>query len=463
MVRKHKSARRQEALYRYLVIAPLLATQLDRKERGRLIAEILKNPPRPTDGSPTPPLSKRTIHRWLAAYRKAEADRLEALEPKVRKDCGMPRKVAADLLSEVITLREGSPRFSVRELLRRIQHAKRDQTARRSLARALLQAGYDRRDKRRRIVARDAAPRPEVDWDLFRWEADFPNALWQVDSTPSIWLAAGPHRAAPVQLQLVHIIDDHSRLVVAGGFVERLRLVDLLVFLVEAIAKYGCPSKLFVDRAKIHTATILVEGLPRIGGDVVLGTTGHAPGHGKIERLHQNALDTLIEDLRRSPVDTVEAATEQHRLWRERYADDVHGETGETPRTRWARITGNARVPGTEELRWAFRGEDKRQINEVGEIRLHGQRYEAPASHRRSTPYSVIVRYDLLDRSTIWIEDTDATRHACPLYRVRSHTERRVKRDAAAPGLSFRALFDEERQDEPPQQPTPQEEPPPCT
>jgi hypothetical protein len=71
----------------------------------------------------------------------------------------------------------------------------------------------------------------------------------------------------------------------------------------------------------------------------------------------------------------------------------------------------------------------------------------------------VTVRYDLLDRSTIWIEDQDGTRHACPLYRVRSHTERRVKhRTDDAPGLSFRTLFEKERHDEPPQ-----EEPPPCT
>ncbi len=460
MTRKHKSARRQEALYRYLVIAPLLPTQLDRKERGRLIAELLKNPPRPPDGSPTPPLSKSTIRRWLKAYRKAEADRLEALEPKVRKDRGTSRTIAQELLSKAIVLREGSPRFSLRSILQRIDHPDRDRVARRSLARAFLQAGYDRRDKRRRIAARDTGPRCEVNWDLARWEADFPNAVWQVDSTPSIWLAAGPLRAKPVHLQLVHIIDDHSRLVVAGGFVEHLRVVDLLVFLVEAIAKYGCPATLFVDQATIHKSAILTEGLPRLGGTVVLGTVGHAPGHGKIERLHQNAEDTLIEDLRRSPVDTAEAATRQHQLWRDRYADDVHSETGETPRTRWARIDGNARIPGEEELRWAFRGEETRQISEVGAIRLHGHTYEAPASHRRSTPCTVTVRYDLLDRSTIWIEDADGTRHACPLYRVRSHTERRVKLNAdTPPGLSFRALFDEERHDDS----ITQEEPPPCT
>lgn len=459
MTRKHERERRQIALYRYLVIAPLLPPQLDRKERARRLAEILREPPRPPDGGPPPRLSKRTIQRWLKIYKAAEEDRLKALAPKPRKDRGRSRKIPPELLAQATNLREGSPRFSLKSILERIDHPDRERTARRTLARAFLVAGYDRRDKRRRIAARDQGSRREVDWDLTRWEADFPNAIWQVDSTPSIWLAAGPRREKPVHLQLINIIDDHSRLVVGGGFVERLRVVDLLEFLVPAIALYGCPEILYVDQATIHKSVILTEGLPRLGGNVIFGTAGHAPGHGKIERLHQNAEDTLIEDLRRSPVDTVEAATRAHQRWRELYADEHHSQIGETPRTRWARISGNAAIPSEEQLRWAFRGEKQRQIDEVGAIRNAGRIYEAPASHRRSGRYTVTIRYDLLDTSTIWIEDEDGSRHPCPLYRVRSHTERRARRAAEAPRLSFRALFDESRADEPP---TP-EDLPPCT
>jgi hypothetical protein len=461
MTRKHERERRQEALYRYLVIAPLLPPQLDRLERARRLAQILRDPPRPPDGRPSPPLSERTIQRWLRTYRTAIDDPLRALEPKPRKDRGTSRKVSPELLAEATALRSGSPRYSLRSILERIEHADRDRTARRTLARAFLQAGFDRRDKRRRIAARNQRPRPDVDWNLSNWEADFPNALWQVDSTPSIWLAAGPRRETAAQLQLVNIIDDHSRLVVGGGFVERLRVVDLLELLLPAIALYGCPEILYVDQATIHKSVILTQGLPRLRGNVVFGTVGHAPGHGKIERLHQEADDTLVEDLRRTPVDTAEAATRQHQLWRERLADQVHGQTGETPRSRWARIAGNARIPGEEELRWAFRGEKQCQIDKVGAIRLKGKKYEAPASHRRTEPYMVTVRYDLLDQSTIWIEDEDGAHHPCPLYRVRSHTERRERHSRCSPGLSFRALFDEEpRALEPPNT---QEDLPPCT
>lgn len=461
MTRKHERERRQEALYRYLVIAPLLSPQLSRADRARLLAQILSEPPRRPDGGPTPPLSKRTIQRWLRTYETAAGDPLAALQPKPRKDRGTSRKISPELLAQAITLREGSPRFSLRSILKRIEHPDRERTARRTLARAFRHAGYDRRDKRRRIAARDQRSLPDVDWNLSSWEADFPNAVWQVDSTPSIWLAAGPRREKPVQLQLVNIIDDHSRLIVGGGFVERLRVVDLLALLVPAIATHGCPEKLYVDQAKIHKSAILTEGLPRLGGRIVLGTVRHAPGHGKIERVHQSAEDELVEDLRRSPVDTVEAATRQHQLWRERLADEVHGATGETPRSRWARIAGNARIPGEEELRWAFRGADRRQIDQVGAIRMHGRKYEAPPSHRRSEPYMVDVRYDLLDSSTIWIEDDDGTRHACPLYRVRSHTERRERRAAPAPGVPFRALFAEEQRES--ESAIDQEDPPTCT
>jgi hypothetical protein len=450
MTRKSRARRRQEALYRFLVIAPLLPPHLSPKERGALMDGILSDPPRPPDGSAPPSLSKRTIQRWLQTYREAESDRLEALEWKVRSDHGKSRAIPQELIAQATTLRESSPGFSLKELLKRIDHPKREKAARRTLARAFLEAGYDRRDKRRRIAARHTGPKTGVSWDLATWEADFPNQLWQVDSTPSIWLAAGAHREQPVRLQLVNIIDDHSRLVVGGGFVEQLRVTELLSFLAPAIGKHGCPGGLFVDKATIHRSTILVGGLARLGGEVIFGTAGHAPGHGKIERLHQKAESTLIEDLRRSPVDTAEQATRCHQLWRECEAEEVHTTTGETPRQRWERILGNARIPSAEELTWAFRGELGRQVNELGEIKLNGRVYEAPPSHRRRERYNVTVRFDLLDTSTIWIEDEDGTHHACPLYRTRSHTERRRPRKDATtpPGISYRSLFEEEHRDD---------------
>lgn len=442
MTRKSRSRRQEEALYRFLVIGPLL--HVTGAARSEAIDRILQSPPRPPDGGTTPRLSKRTIQRWLATYSEAKGDRLAALEPKVRADWGKSKKIRPELLAESTALRAVSPRLSLKSILERIQHPAKDSTTRRTLARAFLQAGYDRRDKRRRIAERKSGGRAPIDWDLQSWEADFPNALWQVDSTPSIWLAAGRHREKPVHLQLVNLIDDHSRLIVGGGFVERLRVVDLLAVLVPAIARYGCPAILFVDQAKVHKSTIVVDGLARLGGHVVFGTAGHAPGHGKVERLHQRAQDTLEEDLRRSPVETVDEATRYHEAWREHEAVEVHGETNETPRARWSRIEGNARLPSAEELTWAFRGEKEgARIDEVGAIRLHGHVYEAPSSHRSGAPKKVRVRFDLLDRSTIWIEDDDGTRHACPLYRVRGHTERRPKHPGPEQALSFRSLFDD--------------------
>lgn len=442
MSRKTPAERRREALYRFQVIAPLLPPQLDREERARTLAEILASPPLPPDGSSPPSLSRRTVLRWLKAYRGAERDRLAALERKVRADLGGTRRVPRALLEQVIALRERAARLSVKEILKRIDHEARDRVSRRSVSRAMRRAGYDRRDKRRRIAARRKGASFTPDWDLTSWEADFPNEVWQVDSTPSIWLARGPYRDEPKQLQLVNLIDDHSRRVVGGGFVERLRVTELLAVLVPAIECFGCPVLLYADQAQIHRSSILTEGLPRLGGNVVLGTAGHAPGHGKIERLHQIAQDTLLEDLRLSPVETAEEATLRHQLWRERYADEVHGETRETPRARWERILGNARIPTRDELTWAFRGTIGRTLSELGILRLNGRKYEAPSSHRRRAPYRVQVRFDLLDASQVWIEDDDGTCHACPLFQKRSHTERRRRASPQSSALSFTRLFE---------------------
>ncbi|MBL4847111.1 MAG: Mu transposase C-terminal domain-containing protein [Planctomycetes bacterium] len=143
-----------------------------------------------------------------------------------------------------------------------------------------------------------------------------------------------------------------------------------------------------------------------------------------------------------SPVHTALEATQRHELWRVEDALEEHASTGELPLTRWRRIEGNARIPSEEELRWAFRGEVERTVGKLGEIQWSGKLYEAPHSHRRTSPYRVTLRFDLLDAGQVWIEDEDGSHHPCPLYRVRSHTERRRRRPRLEGGLSFRALFE---------------------
>lgn len=407
---------------------------------------ILANPPPFPNGEPPPPMSRRTLRRWLRQVRETgDGDVLTALEPKVRSDRGASKTIPPELLAEALALRERAPRLSVRRILERITHPARDRVSRRTLSRAFEEAGYDRRDKRRRIKDRSRGTLPTVDWDLELWEADFPNSVWQMDSTPCIWLGKTPFRERPVRLQRLSIVDDHSRLVTGGGYSERLRVVDLLPFLIAAIASFGCPSVLYLDQAKVHRSRIITEGIARLGGTVILGTAGHAPGHGKIERLHQIQEDTLVQDLHLSPVHTVAAANQAYELWRERYALEIHGETKEAPLSRWQRIEGNARIPSEEALRWAFRGDARRTVSNVGIIEWDGQRYEAPPSHRRSQPYRVEIRFDLLDPSCIWIEDPDGSRHPCPLHERRTHTQRRRKKGQDhGSGLSFRRLLDDD-------------------
>ena len=65
----------------------------------------------------------------------------------------------------------------MRRTLERITHPARHRVSTRPLSRAFKEAGYDRRDKWRRIKDRSQGAVPTVDWDLELWEADFPNDL----------------------------------------------------------------------------------------------------------------------------------------------------------------------------------------------------------------------------------------------------------------------------------------------
>jgi hypothetical protein len=64
-----------------------------------------------------------------------------ALAPKVRKDLGKSRAIPPELLAEATALRAVSPRLSVREILKRLEHPRKDVVPRRTLSRVFLETG----------------------------------------------------------------------------------------------------------------------------------------------------------------------------------------------------------------------------------------------------------------------------------------------------------------------------------
>jgi transposase InsO family protein len=98
-----------------------------------------------------------------------------------------------------------------------------------------------------------------------RFAADSPNERWQLDITHV-------RLADDTEVEILNIIDDHSRLAIASTTRRIFAAGDVDTAFGKAAAQHGHPERLLSDNGAVFT------GFPRRGGRVALEVTCH--GHG---------------------------------------------------------------------------------------------------------------------------------------------------------------------------------------
>ena len=138
---------------------------------------------------------------------------------------------------------------------------------------------------RRGFVTPQPQKRPRSSWH--RFEAEQPNERWQADTTH--WrLADG------TEVEILNILDDHSRLALASVPRRTITGPDVLHTFQDAFLRWGIPASVLTDNGAVFT------GLPRRGGrvalEIELGRLGvrfdhsranHPQTAGKVERFQQ--------------------------------------------------------------------------------------------------------------------------------------------------------------------------------
>lgn len=132
---------------------------------------------------------------------------------------------------------------------------------------------------RRGFIDPDPSKAPNRKWK--RFAAEFVNEMWQTDATHTE-LADG------TEVDVVNIIDDHSRLCVRSHAVDGSTTgPDAWDAFVTAIDTYGIPAWLLSDNGPPFTSKLFTNNLQAIH----VNTTNSRPFHpqtcGKVERFHQ--------------------------------------------------------------------------------------------------------------------------------------------------------------------------------
>jgi len=212
----------------------------------------------------------------LARYRR---DGPAALEPKSHRPGACPHQVDQAVIDAILELRaqlsgtgwDAGPQTILHHLAGRF-----DKTPSRVTVWRIL--------KRQGLITPEPHKRPKA--SFVRFEAELPNELWQTDATA--W-----HLADSSKVEVLNLIDDHSRLCLASVAVRTVKAADALQTFYSAVEEYGPPARFLSDNAAVFSGksqcgrVALESELDRLGIQCVRSTPYHPQTCGKVERFHQ--------------------------------------------------------------------------------------------------------------------------------------------------------------------------------
>jgi transposase InsO family protein len=235
-------------------------------------------------------LSRSWRYELLARYR---ADGEQGLKPKSRRPKASPTRVSSGMEDEIVALRKSL--------------AEEGMDAGASTIHYHLQCRHRRRKKvvpsvatiwrvlcRRGFVTPQPHKRPRS--LLAALQADLPNECWQADTTH--WALADG-----TDVEILNVLDDHSRLLVASRTFETTKAADVVVTFHQAAETHRFPASMLTDNGAIFTAEsrhgrcAMENELARLGIAYKHSRPYPPQTGGKVERFHQ----TLKKHLARQP------------------------------------------------------------------------------------------------------------------------------------------------------------------
>jgi transposase InsO family protein len=361
----HEEAQLALALARYEIIGRYLALDPPRGQR-RQVLEQLAAKPWPWVGGDPIEVSAETLRVWIRRYR---AEGLPGLMDKPRTKSGVG--VLDDQQRELIcTLKRDVPERSLDRIITIAEEL------------ALVAPGVLKRSTVHRVlqeqgISARAARVPDTQ-DLDRFEAAFPNDLWQSDLLTGVYLPDPDRPGKTRRADLYAFLDDHSRLVLDGRFSFRDNLPALELVFRRAVQKYGIPVKVYYDNGQVYRSQHMRFIVASLGSQRIVFTRKYRPmGHGKIEALNRLIRSAFLAEVKRSPIRTLDELNEAFRAWVDlQYNRTKHGETGEPPIERWRAGIARIRYAEEEQLRQAFLWREPRTPDKSGVLSLLGNRYQ---------------------------------------------------------------------------------------
>jgi len=371
------------ALFRYTVISEALDAGLSAAERG-LIVRALAARTWTTPLGEERSFSRGTIDRWIGAYR---TDGLGALAPSPRTDRGRVR-VERQWMAEAVRLRREVPARSAAQITEIIGRAHGVWLKERTVRAHLARSGVSRR-----------ALTEEPARAFGRYETSARNERWIGDVLVGPFVPH-PRKAGSKRAKLFVLVDDYSRLLVAGRWMTEENTRAGQEVLRAAIMRRGVPRQLYMDNGSPYRAGQLARTCAVLGIHVVHSKPYAPQGRGKQERLNRYIRERFLTEAEAAGIESFEELNDQFSAWAEQVANTrVHAETKHKPIERFL-SGGPIERPSAELIAEAFRWSLVRRVTKTATVSLFTNRYSVDPS---LIGHNVELRFDPEDLGTIGV------------------------------------------------------------
>lgn len=226
--------------------------------------------------------------RWVYELcRRFDAEGDAGLEPRSRRPRGSPQQTPVQVEEEIVELRKALTDEGLDAGANTIAY---HLTKRHGTGPSV--ATIWRILSRRGFVTPQPQKRPRS--SFIRFQADQPNERWQADITH--W-----HLADDTEVEILNVIDDHSRFLVASDVRTITKAADVVASFHRAAAAHGFPASMLTDNGAVFTAAprkgrcaIELE-TAALGIAYVHSSPYHPQTCGKVERFHQTEKKWLAE------------------------------------------------------------------------------------------------------------------------------------------------------------------------
>jgi transposase InsO family protein len=380
---------REIALWRFQVIAPLVALEGPRGAQRREIRRICsRTHDHPIRGRIH--LGYGTVEGWLYMYRSGGID---GLLPRSRHDRGKSRRIDDEIAERIETLAKGRPDLDGPGIIGELRSQLDGRKVLPSLSTLYRFLRAQGLDQRRAPSRRDHRA----------YAFDLAGDCWQGDVMygPAIPQKDGTRR----KTYLIAIIDDATRLIAHAQFYFEQHLRSLKDCLKQALLKRGVARRFYFDNGKIFRSRLLLQIAARLGIHLIHSRPYRPQGRAKIERWFRTVRQSFLRRVDLARIQDLEHLNRLLFAWIEgEYHVSAHRALGgETPLDRWVRLSEGIRpVPQDIDLDVVFLEETTRRVAKDGTFALRGKVFEAGPTFIAER---VTVYFDPFDLRRVMLRD----------------------------------------------------------